>query len=133
MQKAAGSVTFPNLKGGRPVFMTDCHRIAASVFEGASRNLRMEVRRRSLDTDQRLLVFLVRLGNAAQKAPSIRMGGMIKKVFTVTAFHDAAGVHDHDSVRHLRNNAQVVGNEQNRCVQLLLQIFHQFQDLQPES
>ena len=48
MQKAAGSVTFPISKAGGSVFMTDCHRIAASVFEGILRNLRMEVRRRSL-------------------------------------------------------------------------------------
>ncbi len=44
-------------------------------------------------------------------------------------FHDLPVVHDHDFVRDICDHTQIMGNEQDRHIQLLLQIVEQFQDL----
>jgi len=44
-------------------------------------------------------------------------------------FDDLAGVHDTGSIRHLPNDAKVVGDEQHGHVEFLLQLFEQLQDL----
>ena len=44
-------------------------------------------------------------------------------------FDDLARVHDHDVVRHLRDDAEVVGDEHDRTVDPVLQIAEQVEDL----
>ena len=40
----------------------------------------------------------------------------------IRVFYGISCIHDHDGVAHLPDNAKVVGDEQDRCVELLLEI-----------
>ena len=44
-------------------------------------------------------------------------------------FDDTAGIHDGDPIRHLRDDAEVMGDEEEREAEALLQIAQQVEDL----
>ena len=57
------------------------------------------------------------------------MGRRIEDILQRAAFHDLAVVHDHDFLRQVGDHAQVMGDDNNRHIEFLLQILQQLQDL----
>lgn len=57
----------------------------------------------------------------------------VKNVRTLSLFHDHAGIHDRDILRQIRHNAQVMGDNDNGCIMLLLQILDDIQNLPLDS
>ena len=52
-----------------------------------------------------------------------------KNLLRRSRFHHAAGVHDHDIVRHLRNDTEVMGDQHDGRIDLVLQAAEQVQNL----
>ena len=57
------------------------------------------------------------------------MGGAIEEIVRAPFLHDLASVHDDDLVRHARDDAEVVRDEQDRHAVSKLQLLEQGQDL----
>ena len=57
------------------------------------------------------------------------MGGIGEDLLHRTLLHHTTGVHDHHVVRHLCDNAQIVGDEHDGGIDLVLQVPQQIQDL----
>ena len=60
------------------------------------------------------------------------MLGIIIKLILGGNLHDPAQIHDRDTVRHILDHAQVMGNEQVGQLFGLLQILYQVQHLRPD-
>ena len=54
---------------------------------------------------------------------------MIQQIIDSSCFHDLPGIHHIYIFAHLRNHTQVMGNEDDRHIQLIFQGIHQIQDL----
>ena len=54
---------------------------------------------------------------------------MVEYFIRGALFHDAAGIHDNDVVRHARDDAEVVRDEHDGGVELILQILEQIKNL----
>jgi hypothetical protein len=54
----------------------------------------------------------VDLGHGLEQGQRVRMGGPIENLTHIGVFHDTACVHHSHVVAHLRDNAEVVGNEE---------------------
>ena len=65
----------------------------------------------------------------SHQAHRVRMGGMIEDILCCTLFHNTARIHDHDVIRHLRDHAQVMGDQHDRRIDAVLQVPEQIQDL----
>ena len=66
---------------------------------------------------------------AVQKTLGIGVGWIVEQGHHVRFLHHLAGIHDHDPVGSLRNNAQIVGDEHDGGVILPLEPLHQAQNL----
>ena len=72
---------------------------------------------------------LVDARDGAQQAVGVGVERVVKNLLQCAVLHVLAGVHDHDMVRHLRHNAHIVGNQDDRSVEIVGQLAHQAQDL----
>ena len=57
------------------------------------------------------------------------MAGIVENILCSSALADSSAVHNNNLIGHLRDNAQIMGNDDDRHAQLLLQFHHQLQDL----
>ena len=53
------------------------------------------------------------LGDGSQKPLGLRVLGMIKNIPGRALLNDLAGIHDHDPLSNLGNDAKIVGNDEN--------------------
>ena len=58
---------------------------------------------------------------------------MFEKLLRRCCFHYLTCVHDCDAIRHSRDDAEVVRDEQNSHIELSLERFHQLQNLRLHS
>jgi hypothetical protein len=65
----------------------------------------------------------------SEQGPSIRVLRLIENLINRAIFDDLAGIHDRDIIGHVGNDTEVVGDENNRKIQLLLQVVDQVKDL----
>ncbi|MNI68962.1 hypothetical protein D3C73_1246860 [compost metagenome] len=54
---------------------------------------------------------------------------LVEDIFCRSPLHDLPGIHDHDSIRHIRHHAQVVGDHDDGGFRLPLKLLDQEQDL----
>ena len=59
-------------------------------------------------------LLLSHSGDGIKKSLSIRMAGTVDHVIPGAAFHDFAAVHHDDTIRHLGNHRQVMGDQDER-------------------
>ncbi|MNE84306.1 hypothetical protein D3C80_1812010 [compost metagenome] len=57
------------------------------------------------------------------------MSRIIENLFSSTHFNNLPGIHNRYTVSHSGNYPKVMGDEDNRCIDLLLQILHQIENL----
>ena len=74
-------------------------------------------------------LLLSHSGDGIKKSLSIRMAGTVDHVIPGAAFHDFAAVHHDDTIRHLGNHRQVMGDQNERSALLLHQLIHELEDL----
>ena len=65
----------------------------------------------------------------SHEAYGIGMSRARKHLPCRSRFHHAAGVHDHDIVRHFRDDTEVMGNQHDGRIDLVLQAAEQVQNL----
>ena len=82
----------------------------------------------ALDRHQ-LLLQVAQPRHGVQQVPRVRVLGVVKDVPDGPPLHDPSRVHDADVIGNLRHQAEIVGNEYDRHVELLLQFLHEIDDL----
>src|SRR3989442_10056208 len=80
------------------------------------------------DRDQALLA-LVEFRNRMQEPPGVRVLRAVEDVLHRGTLHRAPGIHDDHVVARLRDHTQVVGDQDDRHVELVLQLAREVQDL----
>ena len=105
-------------KFGCPVSRADVYEIRlllaapvagmrAAVREAAGGDRSGERGNRSRNREQLLPVFL-QAGNGHEKAPGVRMAGVLEDVVARTFLHYHSAVHDQDPVAHVGDDSQVM-------------------------
>lgn len=64
-----------------------------------------------------------------QEPLCIRMERVVKKFVNRGVFYDLSAIHDDHAVGDFRNDAEIMGNKQNRSAEFVAQIFHQLEHL----
>ena len=64
-----------------------------------------------------------------EQAEGVGMTGIVEDLLDLAGFDDLTRVHDGALVADIRNNAEVVGDEEQRRAEFVLQVAHQVQDL----
>ncbi len=59
--------------------------------------------------------------DAVEQQPRIRMRRVIVDIFYFCQFHHPAEIHDHDTVAHMANHVQIMGNENIGQVHFIMQ------------
>ena len=80
-------------------------------------------------TGSAVRVSRLQAGDRAQQRPRVGMLRRMEDVVDRALLHDAAEIHHHHIVRHLRDHAEIVRDEDDRGVVLVLQLAQQRQDL----
>ena len=106
----------------------DLHGVLATRGEGASLGEVQEVDGRASDGLE-LLAHGVERGDGAQQALGVLVLGVVEDLLGGAALAVGAGVHDHDLIAHLGDDAQVVGDHDDGHAQLLLERLHELEDL----
>src|SRR5579884_1323371 len=106
----------------------DVHRIGAAWVEAAAGGWREEVGDRAGDLLQRAAPRLHRRYRA-QQADRVGVGGGLEDPPHRPCFYHAPGIHHRHAVADLRYHAKIVGDQQDRQVELLHQLADQPQDL----
>src|SRR2546423_14258939 len=75
-------------------------------------------RRRAFDRVQPFLLRAVETGDRAEQAPRVRMLWVVEEAARLRTLDDAPGVHDDDLVCDVRDDAQVVGDQDHCGVEL---------------
>ena len=78
---------------------------------------------------QALLLRAVEARDRAEQPPRVRVLRVVEELPSRRALDDAAGVHDNDLVCDLRDDAQVVRDQDDRGVELVLELVDQLDDL----
>src|SRR5438876_4834877 len=112
----------------RVLLLADVHHVGAARMEPAALGRVEERRRRALNLDEPLDVG-VEAGQRAKETPGVRMLGPREENVDVPALNDSRCVHDEHLVGRLCDHAQVVGDEDDRAPEVLLEPHHEVQDL----
>ena len=123
----------PEIRALRHFLFADFHTVSASGGKRAALGRIQQIGRRSGYGCQLLFVFQVKARYGFDQRPGIGMPWAVKNVRTLSLFHDHAGIHDRDILRQIRHNAQVMGDNDNGCIMLLLQILDDIQNLPLDS
>ena len=123
------TVPFPLLFQHRAHFGADIGSVTAAGVETASPG-GMHRRGHIPFENLRLHIHLgVRRGNRREKALSVGMPGVPVQLTRCGLFHDSAQVHHHDAVRHVLHHRKIVGHEEQREAEILLEIDEQVENL----
>src|SRR5215216_3111931 len=104
---------------------TALDRVRAARLERAAGGRVDQVGRQALDRDQLLLARFVESRNRLQQAKRVRVARVVEDFVRRARFNDVAGVHDVDAVRNPGDDAQVVGDHDDRHTELLAQTLDQ--------
>jgi len=86
---------------------------------------------RDLSFQMNVLISLpgVRYGDRRKKSLGVRMDRVLEQVLGVRVFDDLSCVHDRDAIADELDDAEIMGDEEIREMELLLQILQEVQDL----
>ena len=101
----------------------------ATLTEGAAGHGLNQVRRGTLNRNQRNLLGAVHARHRTQQTDGVRVRGVLVQVLGLGNLHRLTGVHHQDVVSHARHDAQVVGNHDGGRAGLLLGLLHDLQHL----
>jgi len=68
-------------------------------------------------------------GNRAQQALRVGMTGGVKNIRLRAELDQAAGVHDRDAIGHMRDDGEIVGDEEHRQSEFVAKFVEQVEDL----
>src|SRR5208282_2805871 len=68
-------------------------------------------------------------GDGAQQALGVGMGGRVENVDLGTEFDQVAGVHDGDAIGDVRNDGEIVRDEEHRQSEFVAKVVEQVEDL----
>jgi hypothetical protein len=126
---AAGAVIFAGAVGGeqrRDSGVALCDVLGTARSKGASGGKGVESGDRA-GNGHELSGFETR--RSAQQAFGIRMPRMLQHFADGTFFDDAAGVHDGDAIGNLRDDAEIVGDEEQRKLEFATQFLEKLENL----
>src|SRR6266542_6903817 len=103
--------------------------VLAARLELASRWRGDEVGRQAFDRHELGFARLVEPRDGAQQAPGVRHLGVREELVGVGLLDDLSRVHDVDALRHARDNAEVVRDQDERRAELARQVLEQVEDL----
>src|SRR6185312_11979817 len=103
------------------------HHIGAPRMEGAARWELREIGWLAWNRIERFLA--AELGDGTQQCTGVRMLGRIEQIAHRTVFYDAAGIHNGHAVAHLCDDAEVMGNEDDRDAGRFLKVLQQIEVL----
>ena len=106
----------------RYLIFTDLRGIRTAVIKVAAVTGKTEIRRCSGDRLQIFFRGAAEFRHGVQKTPGVRVKRLLIKSLCVRIFYGISCIHDHDGVTHLPDNAEVVGDEQDRGIELLLEV-----------
>src|SRR5215469_9298035 len=118
----------PVAVSGPPRAPLGYHFVAARM-ERASRRAIERMRQGARDYGQRGARLAIEARDRTQQRLGVGMLGRMKDVVYRTFFHDAAEIHHHNIVRHLCNDPEIMGDEDDRGVVLVLELAEKRQDL----
>ena len=78
---------------------------------------------------KRLLLFDGLLRDGADKAPGVGVAALVEDFLSSTELDGTAGVHNHDLIGHIGDDAQVMGNHDDGVAVLLLHFLHKLNNL----
>jgi len=105
------------------------HLFAAGMERAAGRR-RIRLRHGAADgVEARVAITRSQPRDGTQKRLGVWVQRMVEQRVHVGLFNDASQVHHEDTLRHLRDEAQVVGDEENRHAEFVLKVEHQFENL----
>ncbi|GFJ80642.1 hypothetical protein Phou_048220 [Phytohabitans houttuyneae] len=103
--------------------------VGAAGMERAPRRQVDQAGRAARDRHEVRVRVTVEGGHACQQPPGVRVLRPPQHVLDAAVLDGPSAVHDEHLVGHLADHAQVVGDQHDRRVELLLEIFEQVQDL----
>ena len=112
----------------RNLCQADLHSRIASRTERTSLRHVEKVDRCTRDRNQ-FLLHIARARNRTKQTLGIFMARIIENVFSRTSLADTSAVHNYDLIGHLRDNTQVMRNDNDGHVQFFLKVQHQLQNL----
>ena len=101
----------------------------ATLTEGAAGHGLNQVRRSTLNRNQRNLLGAVHARHRTQQTDGVRVRGILVQVLSLGNLHRLTGIHHQNVVSHARHNTQVVGNHDGSRAGLLLGLLHDLQHL----
>ena len=104
-------------------------RIGAAWRERAAQGCMHERGWVTLDGRERSLLVDGGIGDGARETPGVGMQGAIEDLLGASELHGLAGVHDHDLVRDVRDDAQVMRDHDDGVAALFLHLLHKLDDL----
>ena len=125
---AAAFLFFAYGKKFRLFLMTFFGGVFTSGSETAALGHSGEIRYASGDAGKNLYAG-TKLRHRGNKALCVRMGRVGKEDLHGSFLDDLSGVHNDDAGTHLSHNAEIVGDEEDAHALVLLDLFHQLQDL----
>ncbi len=103
--------------------------VAVRAMAGHLAQLRLRVERRRVEHDARPAFLHLQLGNGRQQGPRIGVRGPAEDGRGRAHLDDAPAVHHGEPAAHVPDDVKVVGDEEQRQVQALLEIHEEVDDL----
>jgi antitoxin component HigA of HigAB toxin-antitoxin module len=129
VQPAGDKVPVPIILEGRLLLTANIHRLRAAGMEAAAFRRVERAGHIPREDDAFALDRRVRDGDSGHQCLGIGVHRVTEQFLARGQFDHLAQVHDRDPVGDVLHNAQVVGDEQVRQVELTLQILEDVQDL----
>ena len=108
--------------------LADFHAVGASGIEGTAVNPLCRFRRQSVDLLQPVLLR-IQFRNGIKQALCIWMTGIMVNLAYLRILHHLARIHDGHLIADLRNDTQIVGDQDHGGSQLFFQPLDQIHDL----
>ncbi len=114
----------------RPVLPALLDREAAALVERAAGDRPVKARHEAGDLGEAgAAATRLATRHRGQQAQRVGVCRPVEKVRHLPFLDDAAGIHHRHLVRHFRDDAEIVGDQQHGCAELALELLHQGQDL----
>ena len=131
-------------RAARPVLGADFHQrrelnsagvdaVQAARLEGASRWKLSDGRDGAFDGRERKSAVGLECGNRAQQALRVGMTGGVKNIRLRAELDQAAGVHDRDAIGYVRDDGEIVRDEEHRQSEFMAEVVEQVEDLLLDS
>ena len=99
----------------RNLRQADLHGVVASGAECAALRHVQKVDRSTRNGDQ-LLLHIADRRNGTEQTLGVLVAGIVENILCSSALADSSAVHNNDLIGHLRDNAQIVCNDDDRRI-----------------